>query len=396
MSLLFDEVLAHIQRAGDQNDEALDDVLQAGIDGKEGQRSEDNTQDENTEHDAADLAGAADERNAADDAGRNGITLIVQAGGLRDGADARALDKAGQTVHHARECVDKDRRAENIHAGDIGSLGIRADGEHVLAERRLVPQEPGDGKQDDGIKHIPRQADSADGDHLALDEARITVGQAGQRLAVVIVEHEEHEDQAIGDELRGQRDDEGMQLELCNKETVDKADDCTDGDDRKNGDADTGPGWDIRHPAEHSAGKVRLLQQGGRKGGGQADDTAAGKVGARQDDAARNAERERKGRSGQRDDVRDGADLQEVMVDDGGVDDEDRHQDVQRIVQNAVRPEAALVAPVQLAVVRSRIANFCHRICHDRGPPLNVFCCQPHDFFLAGRFGIHFTGKAAA
>lgn len=84
------------------------------------------------------------------------------------------------------------------------------------------------------------------------------------------------------------------------------------------------------------------------------------------------------------------------MVDDGGVDDEDRHQDVQRIVQNAVRPEAALVAPVQLAVVRSRIANFCHRICHDRGPPLNVFCCQPHDFFLAGRFGIHFTGEAAA
>ena len=51
---------------------------------------------------------------------------------------------------------------------------------------------------------------------------------------------------------------------------------------------------------------------------------------------------------------------------------------------------------VQLAVVRSRIANFCHRICHDRGPPLNVFCCQPHDFFLAGRFGIHFTGEAAA
>ena len=88
MSLLFDEVLAHIQRAGDQNDEALDDVLQAGIDGKEGQRSEDDTQDENAEHDAADLAGAADERNAADDAGRNGITLIVQAGGLRDGADA--------------------------------------------------------------------------------------------------------------------------------------------------------------------------------------------------------------------------------------------------------------------------------------------------------------------
>ena len=106
MSLLFDEVLAHIQRAGDQNDEALDDVLQAGIDGKEGQRSEDDTQDENAEHDAADLAGAADERNAADDAGRNGITLIVQAGGLRDGADARALDKAGVTLHHARECVD--------------------------------------------------------------------------------------------------------------------------------------------------------------------------------------------------------------------------------------------------------------------------------------------------
>ena len=92
-------------------------------------------QHDNADNDTSDLTDAAHEGHAADDAGRNGITLIVQAGGLRDGADARALDKAGQTVHHARERVDKDRRAENIHAGDIGSLGIRAQKRSLLLLR---------------------------------------------------------------------------------------------------------------------------------------------------------------------------------------------------------------------------------------------------------------------
>ena len=157
ISLFFLYIFQTVKGYGCQDNDTFKDELKVCINTQNRQRVGQRGKDQYTRYNSGNLTDTTDEGDAADDAGRNGIALIVQAGGLRDGADARALDKAGQTVHHARECVDKDRRAENIHAGDIGSLGIRADGEHVLAERRLVPQEPGDGKQDDGIKHIPRR-----------------------------------------------------------------------------------------------------------------------------------------------------------------------------------------------------------------------------------------------
>ena len=56
--LLFGEVFPHIQRAGRENDCALDDVLHVRVDAEHGQRNEDDTQDEHAEDDAADLAGA--------------------------------------------------------------------------------------------------------------------------------------------------------------------------------------------------------------------------------------------------------------------------------------------------------------------------------------------------
>ena len=49
------------------------------VDAQHGQCHEDDTQHEHAEHNAADLAGAADEGNAADDAGRDGVALVVEA-----------------------------------------------------------------------------------------------------------------------------------------------------------------------------------------------------------------------------------------------------------------------------------------------------------------------------
>ena len=73
LPLLLHQVLTHIQCAGAEDDRALDDVQAGGADAQHGQGNEDNTQNENAQHDAADLAGTADEGNAADNASCDGM-----------------------------------------------------------------------------------------------------------------------------------------------------------------------------------------------------------------------------------------------------------------------------------------------------------------------------------
>ena len=74
---LLDQILAHIQGAGKEDDAALDDVEQVLVDADHVQANEDQTQHQNADDDAADLADAADEGDAADDAGRDGVGLVV-------------------------------------------------------------------------------------------------------------------------------------------------------------------------------------------------------------------------------------------------------------------------------------------------------------------------------
>ena len=90
--LLLGQILSHIERAGSQNNGALDDVLQSRIDVEHVQRNEDHTQNKHAENDSADLAGAADKRYTADDTGCNGVALGVDAGGRGDGAVQLGLD----------------------------------------------------------------------------------------------------------------------------------------------------------------------------------------------------------------------------------------------------------------------------------------------------------------
>ena len=59
---------------------ALDEVLQVLVDADHGQAHEDQPQHDNADDDAADLTDAAHEGDAADDAGRDGVQLVVEAG----------------------------------------------------------------------------------------------------------------------------------------------------------------------------------------------------------------------------------------------------------------------------------------------------------------------------
>ena len=104
----FHKVFPHIQCAGKQDDSALDEVLQILRHTHHGQTHEDQAQHHNADNDTSDLTDAAHEGHAADDAGRDGVQLIVQAGVGRVGADTCALDEAGKTIHSAGQ-------GENAH-----------------------------------------------------------------------------------------------------------------------------------------------------------------------------------------------------------------------------------------------------------------------------------------
>ena len=62
---LLDQILAHIRGAGKEDDAALDDVEQVLVDADHVEAHEDQAQHQHTDDDAADLADAADEGDAA-------------------------------------------------------------------------------------------------------------------------------------------------------------------------------------------------------------------------------------------------------------------------------------------------------------------------------------------
>ena len=396
MKLLANQVLTHIQRAGRQDDETFDDVLQVRVDGQEVQGNEDDTQDEHAQDDAADLTSTTNEGYAADNAGCDGVGLVVEAGGLGDGADTGSLDEAGEAVHETRQGVHHDGGLEDVDAGDVGRLSVGADSKHVLAEGGLVPDEPHGNDHDDGIEHVPGDVHIVlELNHGAGDEVLVGIGQAGEGLAVVAIAHEEHEDGAVGDQLGGQGDDEGVQGELGHEEAVDKAHDGAHDHNGDDGDDNVGRHGQVGQPREDLVGPVGRLEQSGGDGSRQADHTAGGKVGTGEDDTAADTKGNGQGGRRQGDDVDNGAGLQEVFILEGGIDDENHHQDVKRVVENTVYPETALVFFIHLPVLGSSALDIFHGINHGAAS-LYVFRSQSHDLFLRGVLGVHFAGQAAA
>lgn len=97
--LFLCNVLLHVDGDGDDDDRAADDVLEVCVDAEEIQAVVDRLQDDRADHDAGDGADAAVEGNAADDAARDGVKLVVDAGCSTDGLDTGALEEGGDAVH---------------------------------------------------------------------------------------------------------------------------------------------------------------------------------------------------------------------------------------------------------------------------------------------------------
>ena len=142
-------------------DITLDDIQVVGVHRQEVQTGEDDLQQQNADDGTADLADAADEGDTADDTGRNGVSLIVQAGGGVDGGDTGGIHETGDAVEHTGHDEHQDDGLGDIDAGDVGSLFVGAYSIHILAEGRLVPDHPDNGGDNGGVQHIAGDGNGA-------------------------------------------------------------------------------------------------------------------------------------------------------------------------------------------------------------------------------------------
>ena len=118
--------------------------------------------------------------------------------------------------------MDQHRCHKHIDSGDLCSFHIGTDCKHVLAEARLVPDEPHHDNQYYRKKHIPGNGDVPRRDLKC--RAGYRVFKLGSYVAdwaaAVSVYLEEHKDDAVCDKLGRQSDYEGMKAEFGDKEAV--------------------------------------------------------------------------------------------------------------------------------------------------------------------------------
>src|SRR4051794_36601445 len=107
-----------VERDRDEQQRADGGLLPERVDLQDDQRRRDRVQQQRAERGAVDAAGPAEDRDAADDGGRDDRELVAGAGGRVDGAEARGEQHAGQ----AREGAGQDERREHAalgaHAGE--------------------------------------------------------------------------------------------------------------------------------------------------------------------------------------------------------------------------------------------------------------------------------------
>ncbi len=186
----------------------------------------------------------------------------------------------------------------HIDTGHLGGFLVGTHCEHVLAEGGLVPDHPHQPHQDQGVQHVHRHADTGNCEQRSSHQVAVLRIEARQGLSVVRAHLQVDQDDAVRDQLGGQRHDEGMQVEFRHGEPVDESDHCTGSDCRQQRDDD-------RQRLQTREDLVGGDGHTGHDDRRQSDHAACGNIGSGQDDASGDAQGYGQLRRGQVDDVDD-------------------------------------------------------------------------------------------
>src|SRR4051794_34112162 len=258
---------------GGHDDDALDDILDVGVDAEEGEAAHHHAQDQRADHRAGDPADPAREADAADHRRRDRVQLVGHPhAGLARGR-ARRGDDPAQPREQARDRVDHHQVPADVDARDPRRLHVAADRVGVLAVLRVAQRDVEDDRNRDEDQHRSR----------ARADPGVLVRQHADRLAVRVVLGE-----ATGRHHHAERGDEGRDVAVGRERAVDQAGHQPDAQARRD--------WDQRRHAgergEDGAGVARLLRQAGRDHGREGHDRARGEVDAAGDDHLRHADRQ--------------------------------------------------------------------------------------------------------
>ena len=147
------DVLLRVHGNGKYDDQALDDILDVGVDVHIDKTVADDLENQNAGNDTADFTDAAAHGDTADHTGCDCVKLIALAEIVGGAAGAACVEEACKGVGKTGDDIDQKRDNADVDAGNDGSFTVAADGEHIAPETRAVPQHPEQNGDDDCIEN---------------------------------------------------------------------------------------------------------------------------------------------------------------------------------------------------------------------------------------------------
>ena len=148
------------------NDGAVDDLLDIGVDAEEVQNVADDAKHDRADDGAPCRACAAGKADAADDGGRNGLALIALRASGDAAVGAGGIQDARQTDEQARKRIGKDDVLFEVDAAGARRLTAAAESIELSSDDRLIQQHP----QDDRCDQHDDDGDGNDVKHKTLAE----------------------------------------------------------------------------------------------------------------------------------------------------------------------------------------------------------------------------------
>ena len=151
-----------VERHGEQQDDAGDDVDRARRVAADVQAVRDRRDDERAEERSADLPASAEQADASDDGGRDRVEEQRPAPLLQvHRLEPRGEDDPADAGHDPRDHEDEDADARDVDAGATGRLRVAADGIDVAPERRALREKRQPDEEDQHQERRERQTDAA-------------------------------------------------------------------------------------------------------------------------------------------------------------------------------------------------------------------------------------------
>lgn len=193
-----------VEGNSDEDDQAFDEELSIGVaDADEGKNVGDRLEEESADYNAMDRTNPAAEGDAADNASCDGIAFHALSVLGFDRCRIDAEDGGAEAIKDTGHQEDAHRGPEDVDAANGSRFGVAADGEHILAEFRFVPNKPHHRDKNHGIDNHDGEACDASADAASEVFDDVVIRHAG--VSVIRKKNHAAEDHQLVGKGRNER-----------------------------------------------------------------------------------------------------------------------------------------------------------------------------------------------